>query len=199
MTPDPPRRVSLRLPNFDYSQEGAYFVTICVNGRAYLFGEIVDGEMNLNEYGEIVAATWDDLPSYNAAIGLDAFVVMPNHVHGIIVIMGVEFARPDSGSFIKTGEETPPLQKTPSLGQIVGYYKYQTTSRINALMNASGSTIWQRGYYEHVIRDETSLNRLREYITYNPLRWHLDRENPQALEKDSFDSGWHRSREGLTR
>ena len=87
MTPNSPRRVSLRLPDFDYSQEGAYFITICVKGRASLFGHIADGEMNLNEYGKIVAATWNDLSSYHSVIELDTFTVMPNHVHGIIVII----------------------------------------------------------------------------------------------------------------
>jgi len=176
MTPNPHRRVSLRLPDFDYSQEGAYFITIGVKERKYLFGNIVDNEMNLNEFGKIVAATWDDLSSYNSAIKLDAFTVMPNHFHGIIVIEGV-----------KTGGETPPLQK-PTLGRIMGYYKYQSTSRIKAAMKVAGSAIWQRGYYEHVIRDEQSLNRIREYIIHNPQGWHLDRENPQAQGKDSFDS-----------
>ena len=109
MKPAPPRRVSLRLPDFDYSQEGAYFITICVKGRACLFGNVVDNMVNLNEYGKSVAATWNDLPRYNPVIKLDAFTVMPNHVHGIIVIAGA-----------KAGEETPPLQKPPALGQIIG-------------------------------------------------------------------------------
>ena len=176
MTPNPPRRVSLRLPDFDYSQEGAYFITICVKGRRYLFGSVVDGEIDLNEYGKILTATWNDLAFYNPAIKLDAFIVMPNHVHGIIVLAGA-----------KAGGETPPLQK-PALGQIMGYYKYQSTSRIKALMQPAGSAVWQRGYYEHVIRDDQALNRIREYIASNPHRWHLDRENPQAKGKDSFDA-----------
>jgi REP element-mobilizing transposase RayT len=183
MTPNPPRRISLRLPDFDYSQEGAYFITIGVKGRTSLFGHIVDGEMNLNEYGKIVTATWNDLAFYYPAIKLDAFIVMPNHVHGIIVITGA-----------KTGGETPPLQK-PTLGQIMGYYKYQSTNRIKASMKTAGSAIWQRGYYEHVIRDDKSLNRIQEYIIGNPQRWHLDRENPQAQGKDGFDS-WLASIQG---
>ncbi len=184
MKPTPPRRVALRLPDFDYFQEGWYFITICTKRRAYLFGHIVNEEMQLNEFGEIVAATWDDLSCYNPTIKLDAFTVMPNHVHGIIVIAGS-----------KAGGETPPLQKTPTLGQILGYYKYQSTAKINALRKTASEPVWQRGYYEHVIRDEESLNRIREYIIYNPQRWDLDRENPQAQGKDGFD-GWLASIKG---
>jgi REP-associated tyrosine transposase len=188
MTPNQPRRVSLRLPDFDYSQEGAYFITICVKGRKFLFGNIVGSEMNLNEFGKIAAATWDDLSSYNPAIELDAFTAMPNHVHGIIIITGAGELGSISDSPINTGGETPPLQKPPALGQILGYYKYQSAGRINALRKPVGAAVWQRGYYEHVIRDEQSLNRIREYIIGNPLRWHLDRENPLAPRKDGFDS-----------
>ncbi|MGO9619892.1 MAG: hypothetical protein ACLPT6_00615 [Desulfobaccales bacterium] len=91
MIPNSPRRVSLRLPGFDYSQKGAYFVTLGVKGRQSLFGKIIDIEMNLNECGKIVAASWDDLSScYNPAIKLDAFTVMPNHIHGVIIITGAK-------------------------------------------------------------------------------------------------------------
>ncbi|MGA7578674.1 MAG: transposase [Desulfobaccales bacterium] len=196
MIPNPPRRVSLRLSGFNYSQEGAYFVTIAVKGRQYLFGNIVDNEMNLNGFGKIAAAGWDNLSShYNTAIELDAFTVMPNHIHGIIIITReceFEFL---SGSPIKTGGETPPLQKPPALGQIVGYYKFHCTVGINALRKTAGAGVWQRGYYEHVIRDDRSLNRVREYIASNPQRWHLDRENRRSRGKDDFDS-WLASIQG---
>ena len=196
MIPNSIRRVSLRLPGFDYSQEGAYFVTICVKGRQYLFGKIIDNEMNLNEFGKIVAASWDDLSSYyNPAIKLDAFTVMPNHIHGIIIITGARGFGSLSDSPIKTGGETPPLQKPPALGEILGYYKYQSAGRINALRKTVGTSIWQRGYYEHVIRDDQALNRIREYIAGNPQRWYLDRENPQSRGKDDFDS-WLASIQG---
>ncbi len=117
MTPNPPRRVSLRLPDFDYSQEGAYFITICVKGRKYLFGNIVDNEMNLNEFGKIVAATWDDLSFYNPAIKLDAFMVMPNHVHGIIVITG---GAEQTLAAPKDGRGDPAPTKTADLGPDYG-------------------------------------------------------------------------------
>ncbi|MGP8049047.1 MAG: transposase [Desulfobaccales bacterium] len=196
MIPNSPRRVSLRLLGFDYSKEGAYFVTIAVKRRQYLFGNIIDNEMNLNEFGKIVAASWDDLSShFNPALKLDAFRVMPNHVHGIIIITREKGFGFPSGSSIETGGETPPLQKPPALGEILGYYKYQSAVRINALRNSVGTSVWQRGYYEHVIRDDRSLNRIREYIAGNPQRWHLDRENPQSRGKDGFDS-WLASIQG---
>src|SRR5208337_1194499 len=196
MIPNSPRRVSLRLQDFDYSQEGAYFVTICVKGRQYLFGKIIDNEMNVNEFGKIVAASWDDLSSYyNPAIKLDAFTVMPNHIHGIIIMAGARGFGSLFDSPIKTGGETPPLQKPPTLGQVLGYYKYQSAGRISALRKTVGTSIWQRGYYEHVIRDDQSLNRIREYIAGNPQRWYLDRENPQSRGKDDFDS-WLASIQG---
>ncbi len=189
MIPNSPRRVSLRLPGFDYSQEGAYFVTVCVKGRQSLFGKIIDNEMNLNEFGKIAAAGWDDLSSYyNSAIKLDAFTVMPNHIHGIMVITGAKWFGPLTDNPIKTGGETPPLQKPPALGQILGYYKYQSAARINTLRKTAGASLWQRGYYEQVIRDDQALNRIREYIAGNPPRWRLDRENPQSRGKDDFDS-----------
>jgi putative transposase len=148
MTRKWPIRQGLRLREYDYSQAGAYFLTICVQGRESLFGNIVDSKMQESEYGKIVAACWDDLPSKYSAIILDAFVVMPNHVHAIIMIPG-------------TGGETPPLQKPCSLGQVVGYFKYQTTAKINEARGIPGAKVWQRGYYEHVIRDDGSLNRIR--------------------------------------
>ena len=195
MIPNPPRRVALRLPGFDYSQEGAYFVTICVKGRQSLFGKIIDNEMNLNEFGKIAAASWDDLSSSdNPAIKLDAFTVMPNHIHGIMIITGARGFGSLSDSPIKTGGETPPLQKPPALGQILGYYKYQSAGRINALRKTAGTSLWQRGYYEQVIRDDQALNRIREYIAGNPQGWRLDRENPQSREKMILIPGWPRSR-----
>ncbi len=196
MIPTSPRRVSPRLLGFDYSQEGAYFVTIAVKGRQYLFGDIVDNEMNLNEFGKIVGASWDDLSChFHPALNLDAFRVMPNHVPGIIIITREKGFGFPLGSSIETGGETPPLQKPPALGEILGYYKYQSAVRINALRNSVGTSIWQRGYYEHVIRDDRSLNRIREYIAGNPQRWRLDRENPRSRGKDGFDS-WLASIQG---
>ncbi len=184
MTLKLPKRVSLRLPDYDYSQSGAYFVTICVQARKSLLGSVVKEEMQLNDYGKMVVDCWQDLKDHFQDIELDAFVLMPNHVHGIIMISGGETPPARKRECI-AGGETPPLR--PTLGQIVGYLKYQSTKKINGLRGKQGERVWQRGYFEHVIRNEESLNRIREYIATNPLRWNLDRENPQAKGKDDFD------------
>jgi putative transposase len=166
------RRRSLRLQEYDYSQAGAYFVTICVQGRECLLGEIVEGEMQLNNYGKIARDCWHDLPHHYVNIELDAFVVMSNHMHGIIVLVGAGLR---------------PAPTNPPLSKIIRAFKSFSSRKINELRNTTGSPVWQRGYYEHIIRDDKSLNRIREYIVNNPLRWELDRENLQARGQDDFD------------
>lgn len=183
------RRKSLRLPQYGYSQAGAYFVTICSHARNFLFGEMIDGEMQLDDHGKIVTTCWHNLSFHYPTIILDAFVVMPNHVHGIIILVGAGSPRPNAATVARTveGGGTQPLQKHQTLGQIVGYFKYQSAKKINELRRMSGAPVWQRGYYEHVIRDDQSLNRIREYIDANHQRWEFDRENPRAQGKDDFD------------
>ncbi len=170
----------LRLPEYDYSQAGAYFVTICVQGRECLLGEVMGGSIHLSDHGKLVRDCWHKLPHHYPNIELDAFVVMPNHVHGVVVLVGAGLPRPYN-------DEIPSPPKQPTLGQIIGYYKYQSTKKINVMWQAPGTRLWQRGYYEHIIRDEKSLSRIREYIVNNPLRWELDRENIHARGQDDFD------------
>jgi putative transposase len=155
-------------------------MTICVQGRECLLGEIREGEMQLNNHGKIVKDCWHDLSQHYPNIELDAFVVMPNHVHGVIVIVGEGLPRP-------YGDAIPYPPKQPTLGQIVAYYKYQSTKAINLMRQAPGTRFWQRGYYEHIVRDDKSLSRIREYVVNNPMRWELDRENLHASGKDEFD------------
>ena len=170
-------RRSIRLKGYDYSQAGAYFVTICTRNRECLFGDIVDGEMRLNELGIIVQRTWLDLPNHVGGIVLDAFVIMPNHVHGIITITD------RGGNTVGAGSEPAPTTRVPNrhgLPEIVRQFKTFSSRRINARRQTPGLPVWQRNYYEHVIRDERSLERIREYIANNPLQWELDRENPNV-------------------
>lgn len=196
----PPRRQhrrSLRLKGYDYSQVGAYFITICTQDRAYLFGEIVDGEMRWNEYGECAVRWWEDIPRHFTAVDIDAFVVMPNHVHGIVVItggpVGAGLPRPDpqtanavadtgtdAAMDAHKGAETAPLRR-PSLGNVMAYFKYQSAKHINAMRQTVATSVWQRNYYEHIIRSEASLNRIRQYVLDNPARWTFDRDNPSAI------------------
>jgi putative transposase len=169
-------RRSIRLPYYDYSQSGYYCVTICTQDRELLFGEIIDAEMRLNRLGRMILKCWLAIPVHYPNVELDYYVIMPNHFHGIIHITDSRCQRIQ----MCRGGVTPPLHKlnAPTLGDIIGYFKYRSTKQINQLSNSPGRRIWQRSYYEHVIRDETELNAKREYIVNNPLKWELDRNNP---------------------
>ena len=273
MTYDPQRhhRRSIRLKGYDYTQPGAYFITICTQGRECLFGEIIDGEMHLNEAGQIVVQTWQDLPNHISNVQLDAFVVMPNHVHGIIIITdragvvgtGSEPARTmmgsgsavdsdstpgpgsaaDSGSTagpgsvgagsvgagsepapttttgpgptagpgsvagsgpttgpgsvavvvgsgsvgsgsVGAGSEPAPTRSSYGLPEIVRQFKTFSARRINELRGTPGTPVWQRNYYEHIIRNKRALNAIRQYIMENPRRWHRDREKEARSASD---------------
>lgn len=243
--PDRHHRRSIRLKGYDYAEAGAYFVTICTKGRVCLFGEIVNGDMQLNEFGKIVMATWADLPAHYAGVELDAFVVMPNHVHGIVVLtsgglprtdvdpgpMGAGFkpapthpadtppadrpaghpvdtrpadhptrhplphgnpdpdpvgaglkpalARPAHSPHPATPRDPGPaaVSKRHGLPEVVRGFKTFTARRINERRGSPGIAVWQRTYFEHVIRDQRSLDRIRRYIVENPMRWDLDSEN----------------------
>lgn len=152
-------------------------MTICTWQRECLFGEIVDGEMRLNESGNIVLAEWERTPEIRKEIELDIFVIMPNHFHGIVCIV-------DDGTVGATGRS--PLQsqlRQPgpiprSLGAFVAGFKSATTKQINIIRNNPGCPVWQRNYYERVLRNDDELTRAREYIVNNPLQWELDKENP---------------------
>ncbi len=176
-------RRSIRLKDYDYSQAGAYFVTICTKDRECLFGNIVDREMRLNEYGIVVQKFWNAILNHFQNIELDEFIIMPNHVHGIVAILNNDCRGEVSSPSLKLnnpilkGGETPPLQKR-TLGQIVAYFKYQSAKQITISRNNIGTPVWQRNYYEHIIRNENELNSIREYIRYNPLKWDEDEENP---------------------
>jgi REP element-mobilizing transposase RayT len=184
---DPARhhRRSIRLRGYDYSQAGAYFVTICSQGRDCLFGSITGGAVALSPAGERVAA-WEDLPARYPGVDLDAWVLMPNHLHGILVLHG-----PQAGPAAPGGPADGPVQAPPSppaaaspvrqptLGQLVAAFKYLSTKAVNLLRETPGRRMWQRNYYDHVIRDDEDLDRLRQYTAENPLRWELDTLNPE--------------------
>jgi REP element-mobilizing transposase RayT len=191
--PDRHHRRSIRLQGYDYAQAGAYFVTICVQGRECLLGQIEGDLVVLTPHGQQVFACWNALPQRYATLDLDAWVVMPNHMHGIILV--------SEAPIVAAGGETPPRQEggvspplpdagrseaaagRPTLGQIVAFFKYQSTKVVNQACGTPGQRLWQRNYYEHVIRNERSLERLREYIVINPLRWHEDQLHPDQPSK----------------
>ncbi len=175
---DDRRRRSIRLQDYDYSLAGAYFITMATKDRQCLFGEVVEGQMRLKDWGRIVQEEWKNSAPIRHEIELDAFIVMPNHVHGVIAIA--------EGSGRATGRSPLQFGSTKrSVGAFVGGFKAAVTKRINALRGTPGTSVWQRNYFEHVIRNEDSLNRIRQYIADNPMRWEFDRENPGALDPEA--------------
>jgi REP element-mobilizing transposase RayT len=160
-------RRSLRLPGYDYSQPGAYFVTICAYQRQCLFGEIIDGQMRWNQYGAIVAETYQWLCQQYSYLNTDEWIVMPNHFHAIMVITD----KPCRG-----GSRTAPTINVPNpiikqkpLGRLIGAFKTVSTKKINILRDAPGTTLWQRNYYEHIIRNQDAMDKIGRYIVNNPL------------------------------
>lgn len=149
-----PKRRSPRLQAYDYATEGAYFITVCSDARACLFGEVVGSEVRLSPAGEVVASEWRQVGIRWSSVRLDVFVVMPNHLHGIL--------------WLDQAGQDPPL---PTL---VGLFKSGASRKI-------GRSIWQRSFHDRVIRDEVELTAIRQYIKGNPLRWGVDRENPNRL------------------
>jgi putative transposase len=159
--PDIHHRRSIRLPGYDYSQPGAYFVTICIWQRECLLGEIQEGNILLSRYGEVVNFNWFNLIRVYPHIELNSFVIMPNHLHGIIIIKE--------------------QNQEHSLSEIVRRFKTFSARRINQLRSVSGIPVWQRGYYEHIIRNETTFSKIQEYIINNPYKWETDEMHPSAF------------------
>jgi len=200
-------RRSIRLKGYDYAQAGAYFITVCTHGKENLFGEITNGEMQFNQYGEIVMQEWFQTEVLRLNVELDAFVVMPNHVHGIILITeklyqnnniindrrGTASCAPRESCALEQGTaRCAPTDETGfrtkmiagSLPVIVRSYKAACTKRINQIRDSEGCKVWQRGYYDHIIRDEDDLSNIREYISNNPFGWVKDEYNP-TLKRES--------------
>jgi REP element-mobilizing transposase RayT len=151
-----PNRRSIRLRKYDYSKPGSYFVTICTDNRKCLFGGIDSQGMHLNELGLLILSIWNELPAHYPSIKLDLFVIMPNHVHGILNLS----------------------EASASLSEIIRAFKSFSSREINKKFRSPGEALWQRGFYEHVLRNEDDLDQTRQYILNNPLKWEFDRENP---------------------
>jgi putative transposase len=176
-------RRSIRLPDHDYRSPGAYFITICTHQGKPLFGEVVDGDVVLNEYGQIAHEEWLASEDIRREIELDAFVIMPNHVHGIVWIRDTG-DDPAVGTHNVGAHSRAPLHRPPrSLGSFIAGYKSAVTTRINRMRGVRGTPgapVWQRNYYERIIRDDAALGRIREYVQHNPARWAEDRLHPAA-------------------
>lgn len=176
------KRRSIRLPSYDYSSLGAYFVTLCAYNRACLFGDLEQDEVELSRYGRIVEEQWLLTPAIRAEVHLDAFVVRPNHLHAVIFIDDVNKRHPDPSVGVR-GRAALRLRRRPGTpGSLIAGYKASVTRRINELRASPKAPVWQRNYYEHVIRNEGELLRVQEYIENNPSRWAEDAENPDNLK-----------------
>ena len=190
MTFDPEKhhRRSIRLRNYDYSQPGAYFVTICTYQKQSWFGEIKNGQIYLNQLGKIVADEWLKTCKIRPNFKLDEWVIMPNHFHGIVIINdysgdnhslgnGQSASRFRRTQFDQlTDHDAPPQQKPNSLSSCIAGFKSAVTKRINLLRQNTDTPIWQRNYYESILRDEKYLAVVREYIINNPKNWTNDRD-----------------------
>ena len=166
------RRKPNRLNNYDYSQSGWYFVTICVQNRECLFGQVENGRMIVNNYGRVAQQYWSEIPEHYEGVILDEFIVMPNHVHGIIVIANVG------------DRHACPLQSDrphQTLPIIIGSFKSATTKQINQIRQTPSNPVWQRSFHDHIIRNEKSYWAIREYIRNNPANWTSDEENPSNI------------------
>jgi REP element-mobilizing transposase RayT len=219
-----PVRRSVRLPDFDYTTTGAYFVTICAHNRACVFGDVVDRVVRLNGLGEIVQQTWDGLPNHFPRVELDQFVIMPNHVHAIVTLNEIDDVRPPhatspiwinddrgdvgakQGSSASPASAFAPVPKQGKAGNalalplhgtvagslcaVVQNFKSVTTRKINKIRHPPAHLVWQRNYYEHVIRDDRDLAAIRDYIAGNPARWlddndHLGRATAQSRNREN--------------
>ena len=195
------RRRNLRLRGYNYAGEGAYFVTLVTQDRLCLFGDVVADDMQLNDAGFMVLQKWKDMASRFSQIDIDTFVVMPNHIHGIIVInnsMGAALSETNVSHVgaplvgasayvdsLETGNRAT-TRVAPTLGEIVGAFKSLTTVEYVRRVKTFAwpkfpGRLWQRNFYEHVIRNEESLSQVRQYILDNPAKWAIDRENPSLL------------------
>jgi len=183
--PEKHHRRSIRLKGYDYSQPEAYFVTICVDRRECLFGDIVDGQMRLNRYGEIVAEEWQRSSVIRKEIELDAWVVMPNHFHGIVIIDIPVGSNGNVGANdnVRANGCSPLRMKPKSLSSLMAGFKSVVTKEINILRDAPGTKLWQRNYYEHIIRNQEAMDKIRRYIVNNPLSWSIDQLHPDNPSK----------------
>ncbi|WP_072620284.1 transposase [Spirulina major] len=173
-------RQSIRLRGYDYTQPGAYFVTICTYKKQCWFGEVRNGTMYRNQIGNLVAHEWLKSPQIRDNVKLDAWVVMPNHLHGIVWLLETKTRR---GATLAPRPCATPHQgwgrSRNELGSFIAGFKSSVTRQINQLREHSELPIWQRNYYETIIRDDTALHSIRNYIQQNPEQWLQDKEHPQ--------------------
>ena len=179
-------RRSIRLKGYDYTQAGAYFVTICAQDRDNLFGQITDGEIDLDPAGKMIHEVWSSLPEKYPTVQLDAFVIMPNHIHFIVLltddtpVRATPYNPSDTHVGVDPRVHPDPDDSRPSLPDVVRWFKSLTTAKYRHGVQDEDwppfpGRVWQRNYYEHIIRNQRSLNAIREYIENNPANWLQDK------------------------
>lgn len=182
--PEKHHRKSIRIPGYDYSRPGAYYITVCTHRREHLFGDVVDGIMRLNEFGRHVQQCWDQIPNHFFHVRLDEFIIMPNHIHGVIWITD-DYGRNGivgANNYLPLPElhrsELFPMGHgtAKTVGSIIRGFKIGVTMRLHS--GRPATPVWQRGYHEHVIRNDYSLHRIRRYIRNNPMKWHMNHPVP---------------------
>ena len=176
--PDIHHRRSIRLRGYDYSRAGAYFVTICVRERQPILGTVEEDTVHYADCGRAVVDCWLWLAERYPHVELDEWIVMPTHLHGVVVLCDAE----------RDAFRTAPARRKP-LGELIGAFKTVSTQRVNTLCGRAGEPLWQRDFYEHIIRNAAELDRVRQYIANNPIQWALDPENPVAEPKPP-DEPW---------
>ncbi len=182
--PQKHHRRSIRLKGYNYAEPGAYFITICTYQRQCWFGNIRDGKMYLNQIGKIVAQEWINSGQIRPSLQLEQWVIMPNHVHGIVIITDTNTVGAHRYAPLPTPQNRPskqsviPPRKPRSLSSFVAGFKSAVTIKINTIRQTSNPPIWQRNYYESILREQDSLNTVRQYIIHNPQQWMNDPENP---------------------
>jgi len=188
----PHGRRSIRLRGYDYTEEGAYFITVCTHERQHLLGRLEGQTVVLSRAGQLVSEVWSELPQHYPGIEVDAFVVMPNHVHGVILLVGAgpracpQNGRPQGVAPTGGAGRSPDNARRLSLGEVIHRLKSLTATRwrLAGTQHPGGRApkrLWQRNYYERVIRDQRELEEIQDYIANNPLQWFLDRENPERV------------------
>jgi putative transposase len=194
------RRRSIRLPGFDYSRPGGYFATLCVQNRECLFGHVADGQMHLNALGRIADDFIFEIPRRYPKMAVDCHIVMPNHVHVVLMITdGVDRGTVPVGAIHELPLQLPLQQQNAFpwdpverekyrlqrramlIPKSVGFYRMNVSKRVNILRGTPGIRLWQRNYHENIIRTQQSLERIRRYIRNNPANWDKDKINPDRL------------------
>lgn len=185
--PQTHHRHSIRFKGYDYTQPGAYFITICTKARQCLFGNVVKGEMQLNSLGYIAFNCWQTIPDHFPHIELDTFVVMSNHLHGILIMIDKPVGAQHCSALnqhLDCNTEQFGKPVPGSISTVIRSYKGVVSKRINIIWQTKGQSIWQRNFYEHIGREQKSVDNIQQYILNNPQRWADDPENPQRNSDD---------------